>query len=41
MARKITCIKKVKGDHENAYTAIESMNWTDGTTWQFCVCARR
>lgn len=29
MARRITCIKKAGGNHENAYTAIESLGWTD------------
>lgn len=29
MSKKITCIKKAAGDHENAYTAITSMSWTD------------
>lgn len=29
MAVKITCIKKANGQHENAYTAIESMKWSE------------
>ena len=28
-ARKITCIKKADGDHENPYVAISSMNWIE------------
>ncbi|MFI5161220.1 MAG: DUF3892 domain-containing protein [Sphingobacteriales bacterium] len=29
MSLRITCIKKSNGDHENAYTAISSMNWVE------------
>lgn len=30
MAKKITCIKKASGDHENSYTAITSLTWSEG-----------
>lgn len=32
MSRRITCINKANGQHENAYTAIEQLGWAiEGT----------
>lgn len=30
MSKRITCIKKAGGNHENAYTAITSLTWSEG-----------